>query len=79
MEDQNMKAPGLTPADGSAGERSSIRRRAFLVQVSLDCEPSDGTIRGRVQQLDTADGGNFASAEDFVAIVARVLARAGTD
>lgn len=74
-----MKAPGLTQADGPAGERSSVRRRAFLVQVSLDCEPADGTIRGRVQHLDTADGGNFASAEDFVAIVARVLARAEDD
>lgn len=74
-----MKASGLSHADGPAGERSSVRRRAFLVQVSLDCEPSDGTIRGRVQHLDTADGGNFASAEDFVAIVARVLARAEDD
>jgi hypothetical protein len=60
-----------------AAKRASAKARAFLVQVAPDCQPGTGALRGRVQHLDTADGGNFACAEDLIAIVTRVLSDPG--
>lgn len=68
-----------TTTGAAQAERHHAKGRAFLVQVSPDCEPGSGGLRGRVQHLDTADGGNFASPEDLVAIVARILARRQDD
>jgi hypothetical protein len=45
--------------------------RAFLLQVTDSVE--GGEIRGRVQSLATADGGNFSSASALIEILHRVL------
>jgi hypothetical protein len=64
---------------GAPLERMNSKGRAFLVQLSPDCQPAAGTIRGRVQQLDTADGGNFTSVADLLALLARILSRTEND
>ena len=50
--------------------------RAFLVQLAPDCQHDEGELSGRVQHLETFDGGNFDSAEGLLALLRRVLGRA---
>lgn len=52
-------------------------RRVFVVQLATDCEPATVSLSGRVQHLETADGGNFESTEGLVAIVRRIFKRTG--
>lgn len=68
------------PGDGNPAEGGSPRlgpnlaatSQAFVVQVAA---PSGDPFSGRVQHLATADGGNFATPEDLVEIMRRVLRR----
>jgi len=70
--------PGPAPFT-FAPSRSSPDRgattRAFVVQLAAGEGVEDGRFSGRVQHLATSDGGNFATPEDLIAIMRRVLER----
>ncbi len=63
------QAAAGTPATQLTKEASP--RQAFLLQVAQLAE--GGELRGRVQSLATADGGNFSSVTALIAILRRVL------
>ncbi|HXC50918.1 MAG TPA: hypothetical protein VN634_08545 [Candidatus Limnocylindrales bacterium] len=63
------QAAAGTPATELTKEASP--RQAFLLQVAELAE--GGELRGRVQSLATADGGNFSSVTALIAILRRVL------
>lgn len=83
--DDEQKHTGQAPLDerqgGTANAPSSPRPggnpegRAFVVQVAPDAQLAEGRLRGRVQHLQTIDGGNFESTADLIAIMRRVLER----
>jgi hypothetical protein len=48
---------------------------AFVLQLTPGSDPAAGRLAGRVQHLQTSDGGNFDSVEGLLDLIARVLDR----
>lgn len=49
------------------------RRRAFLVQLGADTDPSLGKLTGRIEHVDTGRSAHFESREELHVFVRRVL------
>jgi hypothetical protein len=68
----------MSPDDAQRAAKSAphpAAERAFVIQLSPDCDPGSGKLSGRVQHLRTADGGNFDSVEALLVLLWRVLER----
>lgn len=48
-------------------------QRAFLVQVHAEAEVSQGRLAGRVEHVPSGQATHFASPEELLAFMARVL------
>ena len=48
-------------------------RRAFLVQVHAETEAAQGRLAGRVEHVMSGQAIHFASSEELLAFMARVL------
>jgi hypothetical protein len=48
--------------------------RAFVVQLRWDAAVQQGDVRGRVEHLQSMQAEHFASVEELVAFIARVVA-----
>jgi hypothetical protein len=75
-------AETVDPAAAQPPRASLIQRRegaamthAFVVQLAADWEAGSGGLSGRVQHLESGDGGKFESTEGLVAIVRRISRR----
>ena len=49
-------------------------QRAFLVQVRAEVEVAQGRLAGRVEHVVSGQAAHFASFEELLAFIARVLA-----
>jgi hypothetical protein len=47
--------------------------RAFVVQLHADAQLEHGDVKGRVEHLTSMEAEHFASAEELLAFMARIL------
>jgi len=48
-------------------------KRAFVVQLHVDAQVEHGQWEGRVEHLNSGEAEHFASSEELLAFIARVL------
>ena len=59
----------------SAGRSPLSPHRAFVVQFRAETAVEQGRFAGRVEHVVSGQAGQFASLEELLAFIARVLAR----
>ena len=66
------------PASSQTGEPPALPAyKAFVVQFSRETSPQTGTFSGRVEQMTSGRRARFASAQELLAVLGKMLGELG--